>query len=752
MLNEKAYLNPVPGVWETFETQRERLNLQIVNPCFVDGSGLTPEALKEGFNDLRQKLSNESPVIRKAKLFEYILINGRISVDPDDWFADKLDHQGLMSEYNRHAMNDTPATYAPTAMETIQTAASTGYYSTGLDTGHVSPGWRYMYSKGLSGLLTEAHDARAVFGNKLTNQQEDFYTSLEIVYKAIIKFTRRLSDMAASKVGIHSDAADARLLTIADSLKNVPCNPPRDFHEALQFAYIMHQMIEMEGQWVRSMGGFDRCYFTYYDNDIKVGKLTVKNTQEMIKFFFTKFYATTRGASNGKNFYFGGQNCDGTNAENELTYVALEAYREMNTTDPKLSVRVYQNTTEILLRQVAETIRAGCTAFVLVNDEIAIPAIMTQDKTLEEAREYLLIGCYEPAIEGKEIACNMSISLNLAKGIELVFNRGVDLETGKKLGPDTGDPNKFKSYDEFEKAYFTQLGAQIESATDAVKQYELLWPIMNPSPVLAGTFEDALKSGRDIGQSGPKYNNTGCMGAGIANAVDSLAAIKKAVFEDKVYTMASLSEAVLSNFKSDEKKKMRLYLSHRIPKWGNADSYADTIAKRVVDFYSQSVNRIDNSRGGKFVPSMFSLDHRYSLGKKMSALPDGRGKAEPLSLNNAANYGKDKEGVTALINSMTCLDYIKLPNGSVTDVYLHPSAIKGENGQSALISLIKTYFERGGFGIQFNIFDKQTLLDAQKNPEKYRNLQIRVSGWNVYFVTLSAYEQEQYINSTIHAM
>jgi formate C-acetyltransferase len=507
----------------------------------------------------------------------------------------------------------------------------------------------------------------------------------------------------------------------------------------------------------------------------------------MIKFFFTKFYASTRGKANGKNFYFAGQSSepalttqaefplrenklrppmfaefsarinqfsdtyqtsDAANAENELTYLALEAYDEMNTTDPKLSVRFYNGTSERLYRQVAETIRRGRTAFVLVNDEVAIPAIQAQGKTPEEAREYLLIGCYEPAIEGREVACNMAISLNLAKGVELALNRGVDLQTGETLGPDTGDAANFKTYQDFENAYFTQLKAQIDAVTENVRQYEYQWPLMNPSPVLAGTFTDAVKNGRDIGQAGPKYNNTGCMGAGLATATDSLSAVKKAVFGDGICTMSEILDAIKENFAGYE--KLRLYLLNRIPRWGNAEPEADAIAKRIADTYCACVNATHNGRGGRFVPSMFSLDHRYSLGRHTSALPDGRLAGEPISLNNAAVSGKDKEGVTALLNSLTTLDYKKIPNGSVTDVYLHPSAVAGGDGLNAFISLIKTYFARGGYGIQFNIFDTQTLIDAQKHPEKYQTLQIRVCGWNVYFVTMSAFEQQQYINANIH--
>jgi formate C-acetyltransferase len=273
---------------------------------------------------------------------------------------------------------------------------------------------------------------------------------------------------------------------------------------------------------------------------------------------------------------------------------------------------------------------------------------------------------------------------------------------------------------------------------------------MNPSPVLAGTFTDALTKGKDIGQCGPKFNNTGCLAVGIGSTVDALSAIKKAVFDDARCTMAELLEALRDDFEGHD--ELRLWLSHRVPRWGNADPTADGIARRIVDSYGDHVNVLPNNRGGRMVASMFSLVECYTFGQTTSTLPDGRKAGEPLTQNNSANKGKDKEGVTALLQSMTNIDYSKLPNGSVTDVYLHPSAVRGDDGLNAMISLIKTYFSRGGFGIQFNIFDTETLVDAMAHPENYQTLQIRVCGWNVYFVTLSPFEQEQYIKANVHAL
>lgn len=749
MLQQSAYQNPAPGVWNVFDAARPHLERQELEPGFADGTGLAPEALSERFWALADELAAESPILRKARLFAFLLDNGRIAIDPDDWFGDKLDHQNLMRKYNRKALKAVEQGPLQEARETLDTAHETGWYGAELDLGHTSPGWRFLYEQGLRGILAKADAARAAHGGALSGDQADFYDALHIVYEAICRFTARLSEYAASLMG-ESPARDARLAAMADSLAAVPGEAPKDLHEALQFSFIMHQMIEMEGENVRSMAGFDRCFGKYYDADVASGRLTRERAQELIEYFFTKFFAHTRGVDNGKNFYFGGQYADGSNAENELTYAALEAYARLKTTDPKLSVRFFEGSTDRMWDVVTRTIRAGQTSFVLINDETAINGILTQGKTPEEAREFLLIGCYEPAIEGREIACNMSIKINLAKCVELALFRGRDPASGRQLGPDTGDPEGFAAYEDFEAAFFRQMEAQIDSATEAIKAYELYWPQINPSPVLAGSFVDALEKGRDIGQCGPKYNNTGSMGGALANAADSLIALKRAVYEQSTCTMAEMLAALRDDFEGHT--RLHLHLLNRVPKWCNADPEVDAIARRIAGRYGAEVNRRPNNRGGRFVPSMFTLNHRFHQGHRTGALPDGRKKGVYLALNIGANTGMDREGVTAQLLSLTELDYTKIPNGSVADVYLHPSAVAGEEGLLALQTLIKTYFARGGFGIQFNIFDTATLRDAQKHPEKYATLQIRVCGWNVYFVSLSGEEQEQYILMNTHTL
>jgi formate C-acetyltransferase len=736
-------------LWGTFDAVREHLEQQYVAPAYQTGSGLAPEQLAREAERYLALHTGQARVLQKANLYRLILEKGRIQVDPQDFFADKLQHGGILTELQTRWHQEVKDKILPGETAWMDQARDTGYLDGVLDLGHTSPGWTTLMTHGLRGLLRYAQACRSALGDAITREQSDFYDAVEIVYTATIRLAGRFRSLAMDTAQVYPEHT-ARLDMIADALSNVPANPPRSFHEALQFAYIMHQMVEMEGERVRSMGGFDRLFLPFYRADIASGKLDREQAKELIKFFWIKFFAHTRGVANGKNFFFGGCLEDGSDAANELSTLALEAYDDLDTTDPKLSVRVGKNTPDALLSQVTRIIRQGKTSFVLVNDDVAIPALVRHGKTLEDARNYLLIGCYEPAIEGLEIACNMSLEINLAKTVELALNNGVDPVSGIRLGPATGEAAYMASYSDFYESVLRQIDAQVDRATEYVRQFEPYWPVINPSPVLAGSFTACLKKGKDIGQAGPKYNNTGCMGAGLANVADSLIAVKHLVFDEKRCTMAELTDALRNNFVGYE--DLHRTIVYRLPKWGNDIHKVDVIARQIADHYTARVNATPNTRGGSFRASMFTLDYRYRFGKLMGATPDGRLAGTYLAGGVGAMTARDAKGITALINSVATLPFLNIPNGSVLDIYLHPSAVQGEDGLAAFVAMIRTFFAKGGFGIQFNVFDSQTLRDARKHPEKYATLQVRVCGWNVYFTSMSPYEQEQYIEANKHLL
>jgi pyruvate-formate lyase len=504
----------------------------------------------------------------------------------------------------------------------------------------------------------------------------------------------------------------------------------------------------MEGESVRSMGGFDRLYYRFYRSDLARGLYTREQEKELIKFFFIKFYAKTGGLLYGKNFVFGGLDVDGNDATNPLSYAAFEAYQEMQTVDPKLSIRVHKDTPADFLNLVANSIRKGCNSIVLANDDIGVASMVRRGVPEREARDYVLMGCYEPAIVGKEVPCSGSIWVNIAKAFEWALHNGVDPLTGKVMGPQTGEPDAFTSFEEFYAAFETQLRHMLHEVMDIQVNYESAWKEMNTSPLLSGTMLECVDRGRDISDGGAKYNNTGCCLASIASTVDGLLALRELVFEAKSMTMSEVAEMLKSDWASHE--LLRLKMTNRREKYGNNREVPDALACDIFAFAADIINSTRNQRGGVFTAGINSIDHCLEFGRGTGAMPDGRKAHQPLSKNLSAVTGMDREGVTALINSVAKIDFTQFPDGSVLDIMLHPTAVQGEDGLVALLGLIRGYFAQGGFGVQFNIFDVDTLRAAQQRPEDFPTLQVRVCGWNVYFVNLSKPEQDMFIAQAEH--
>jgi pyruvate formate-lyase/glycerol dehydratase family glycyl radical enzyme len=751
-------------LWDTFDQNRDHLFRQFQELPFDPETGLSAQELDKEIEAYLKEHSNQPRVLQKANVFRIVVTRGQIFIDPVDWFVDKLNHGGYMK---RPTMGDEcslvrrvslkwldEAINGPIAVESgwldrsYRLGQSSGP-SAGLDRGHIAPGWDKMLSVGLLGLLEQVEEARKAIGKEATAEQLAFYEAVEIVYRAAIKLAERFAQLAEGMIPKYPQY-ETRLKTIVSACRNVPAHQPRTFHEALQFMWLMHELIEMEGELVRSHGQFDRTLYPYYRSDIDSGHLTRDQAKELIKFFWFKFYSRTRGYENGKNFVFGGQYPDGSEITNELTYLALDAYEELNTPDPKLSVRFLPTTSDRLYRRVADLIRKGHNSFVLMNDVPAVEALIKRGKTLEDARFYLPIGCYEPAVEGKEVACTMNLTVNLAKSVELALHDGEDPLSGEQIGPHTGDPRLFTDFEQLWNAYTRQMDFFLEQALECIRAGEEQWPRINPSPLIAGTIEDCIARGNDIGQGGAHYNTVGFVGAALANTCDSLLALKQTVYDEKRFTMEEVLEALNQNFVGHE--RMRQYLMNRVPKYGNNSPEADEMAKRVANNYCTKVHTFINGRGGPCHAALFSLTFAWQGGKLTGALPDGRKAHESLAPGIGAAYGQDKNGVTALMESVTKLDSTLMPNGAVLDVTLHPTAVSGKEGLNALVTLIKTFFAKGGYAQQFNVYDIETLRDAQRHPENYSTLQIRLTGWSVYFTTLSKDEQDQFIARISHGL
>lgn len=737
--------------WQSFDRQRAQLEAQYHDPVWDEESGWPLERLEEAVAALVQDAEQrgEARILTKARAFELALLHGRIEVDPKDWFADHLQHGDLITGLRNRWTSETRQGALAEVSETAATGRAVGAYISGPNFSHTAPDWERMLSLGPAGLLAhirETRDSRLAAG-ELTSAQRDFYEAAEIAYSAFIAFIGRLAEGAESQAGRHPDDRE-RMLALAQTLRNIATRAPETLHESLQLAYLCHELMEMEGEYVRSMGHFDRLHERFYRSDLERGLFTREQLKELMKFYFIKFYARTDGRKFGKNHVFGGIAPDGSDATNELTYAALEAYEEMQTVDPKFSIRVHSGTPERLLRQVANAIRRGCSSFVLVNDEVAIESLLRRGVPVEEARNYILMGCYEPAVLGKEVPCSGSQWINIAKAVEWALYDGRDPLSDRQMGPQTGRAEEFASWDDFRAAFDTQLEQLLRSAMATQLHFERPWAEMNSSPLMSGTMVETVEDGRDISCAGAKYNNTGVCLASIASTIDSLLAIREQVFARGAISLPALAEALERDWAGEE--LLRLKIMRGREKFGNNREEPDALAREITDRAAAIINGTDNERGGRFCAAINSINHCIRFGEATGALPDGRHAREPLSKNLCAVTGMDREGVTALIGSVTRIDFTQFPNGSVLDLVLHPSAVQGEAGLDALVGLIRGYFAEGGFGVQFNIFDAGVLREAQREPERYATLQVRVCGWNVHFVNLSELEQEMFIEQAEH--
>ena len=734
-----------PQVWGTFDRVRGHLMDQFRDVPYVAETGLIPEELQREVETYLQAHADQPRVIQKAHAYRIVVTRGQIHVDPGDWFVDKLNHGGFVKKVRDGWHEEAKSGRIAREHGWFNQMSQLGVVRGGLDMGHISPGWENMLSEGLLGLIEKARRGR--LGPAVEGSQAAFYEAAEIVCRATITLSERFADLAEARI-LEFPEDQERLRAVASVCRRVPAHSPRTFHEALQFAWLMHEMIEMEGEAVRSMGHFDRTMYPYFQADIDSGRLTREQAKELIKFLWFRYHARTRGVNNGKNFVFGGQYADGSVLCNDLTYVALEAYEELNVPDPKLSVRFVPGTPDRLCRRVADLIRRGHNSFVLMNDVPAVEAQVKRGKEPEDARCYLPIGCYEPAVDGKEAGCTMNLVINLAKGIEFVLHDGRDPLSGVQVGPRTGDPRGFDSFESLFDGYARQIEFLVSRSVEYVGAHERAWPEINPSPLIAATIDDCLALGKDIGEGGAHYNSVGCVGVALANACDSLLAIKQAVFEEKRFTMEEVLGAISCDYEGNE--SMRQYLLNRVPKWGNSNREADALARRIADHYCAYVHTFTNARGGPVQAALFTLTYQWTMGEATGALPDGRRARSALAPGVGAMSGRDRSGVTALMRSVAQLDFTETPNGSVLDVMLHPSSVQGEEGLDAMVALIQTFFAEGGYAVQFNVCDVETLRDAQRHPERYASLQIRVTGWSVFFNTLARFEQDQFIARNFH--
>ena len=669
----------------------------------------------------------------KAKIIECILDNARIAVNPHSLYADRIKHDGIMFGYRGKWLDDVRSNEMKETVENYKDIEDSRTLTGAVDFGHTCPDWDYILANGLPGIVAKLEEK--LNNRSLTGEQKQFYELSREVYLAVIRWVKRLAKEAESK-----QAESPNMSLVAHSLENLTVSAPQTLHEALQLMliyYVAHY--QLDASEIRTFGSLDSLLIGYYRHDLETGAITEADARTMLKYFMYKLYAKKHGS----NIPFGlcGSDAEGIDRTNELTFMILEEYMALDVHDPKIHIRYHDRLDNRVVRMVLSSIVEGKNSFVFMNDRVVENSLMKTGVEPADAHDYIIVGCYEPCAYKKEIPCTCNGRINVPKVIELALTNGVDLLTGKQLIP--AEDTIVTTFDDLLARVKRILKYTGDRCMALINEYERNYMKINPTPIFSGAFEESVEKGLDIYAGGAKYNNSSINAFGLATAVDSLVALKKAVFEEKEVTLEEFADIL----RRDWEGAQALYHKCRFlyPKYGNNQAEPDALMAELCAVLGSYINGKPNGRNGVYRLGTFSIDWRFDFGAHTGATPDGRRAGETLSKNMSAVLGCDQAGVTALINSAGKVDFTDIPNGTVLDVTLHKSSVSGEDGLASLQGLLMAYMKKGGNAVHFNVLNPEQLKRAQEEPEKYKTLQVRLCGWNVYFVNLSRKEQDEFI-------
>ena len=720
--------------------------------------GLAAMAIKL---DLPSHFWDQSLVIRKALFFQRVLQEMPVDILNDELIVGGRFCTSLSTCLTEEEIEEFTRTEAE-LIDKSERILSLGLSCGGITPGHIIQNHAKVLQEGFGGIKEEAEGNLERIASE---EKKEFLKAIIICCDAISEFGHRYAEEARRLAKAETEIGrKEELLKLADVCDWVPYKPARSFHEALQATWFSH-MVEMIAESYPgpgiSYGRLDQYLYPFYRRDIEEGRLSREEMKELFQCFSIKHnyaydYQTT-GGPHGRNAGFGqlitlgGQGPNGEDMTNDLTYLVLESFQELNMLEPKLNLRIHAGTPKELLLRVCQMIRDTQGSPLILNfDNIVIEALEGEGMSHEDAVDYGVVGCLENTAQGKDTSGTVDVHFNVAKSMELVLNDGKDWRTGELLGAETGDPLEFESFEQVMQAYKQQLKETIRYVTEITSACDNLRAKYVPCPFLSAVIDGCIDMGRDIRDGGAIYNFTTFNGIGIATATDSLAAIKKIVFEDKRLTMAELLQALRTNFEG--KEDIRQTLITRAPKFGNDDEYADSIAREISRFWCREVSQYVTATGKRFRTGYLSWNHFIHDGAFTAATPNGRRAGEPLSNGVSPSQGCDVKGPTAAMKSVARLGFDLLPSGASHTMTINPSVLETDEQLDKFAALLKSYDELGGTSLQFNVIDVETLQDAQRNPESYRNLLVRVTGYNAYFVGMSRSLQDEIIARIEHRL
>ncbi len=698
---------------------------------FTADSGLAPDDIYAGLEVLDAQNAADPHSVRKAKAFAYVLKNTRISCDARDIFpainmVDRPLNKVLINKWKKEVFEEI----IPEVGERRRYLEKSGIVTIWPDFDHSVPVWERVLGLGFKGLLEESEKAR---GKRIcTPEEEAFFDGIRITYTAILDFLERLEKRANATKGAEK---------LANGLRNLRHNAPKTFYEALLLNYLYFMLCEhIEGLQVRSLSNFDRLYLKFYQSDLQ-GGVTEQELRTDLAYFFLQF--TAIGNYWNQPVFLGGCNADESTVINELSYVFLDVYDQMRIYNPKIQIKLADSTPKDFAQKALDMIRRGNNSIVFVSDATIRKALMREGATARQAGACNITGCYEYSIQGA-YGAGMNY-LNLLKPLEYALHEGCDGVTGHFSGLASPPAESYETFEEFYAEYKKQLTSILDITMHIVNSFEDYLSYINPQSMLSATFPSCLEKGKDALLGGGVSNSSTVCPGFLADIADSLHAIRKYVFERKELTLGQFRDILDKNYEGAEAFRQKL-LSDR-EKYGNNKPRPDDLAVDIVSFIVAQVVGKPNAkrREGKWKCCFHVARQSYTQGAKTAASPNGRRLGEELSKNCSASMGQNREGATAAILSVTKIDATSFVGDACLDLGLLPSAVKGEDGLEAMYGLITTFARLGGHAIHINVFDADTLRDAQKNPEKYKDLQIRVCGWNVLWNNINKEEQDGFI-------
>lgn len=625
--------------------------------------------------------------------------------------------------------------------------------------GHICPNCREWLHKGPAGLLQEAGErAKTAKGDA-----KRFYESVALVMEGAIHFMQRYQKLLENMTAQTRESGDREtMLEVARICGKLSKEPPETFHEAVQSLWFLFVILHMESNASSfSPGRMDDFLWEYFDRDRKAGRLDHQKALEIIECLWLKFNEIVymRNANSAKffagfpigfNIAVGGQDEQGNDFVNDLSFLLLKAQEHLGLPQPNLSVRLHEHTGDKLLTQAVKVVSKGSGMPQFFNDKAVIPSMIELGISEKDARDYAIVGCVELTTQGNNLGWSDSAMFNLNKVLELALNGGKCLITGEQLAPDYGDLTTYRSFEDLEEVFCRYLDEYTVLMIKACEEVEKAHMDLLPSPFLSSVIDECMEKGMDVTAGGAHYNLSGIQMIQVANLADSLAAIKQLVFDEKKVSAAHLLKALQKDFEGEE--VLRAMLLNKVPKYGNDVDWVDALGVKWAEYVKQRLSLYTNYRGGKYHTGMYTVSAHVPMGENVGATPDGRHSRQPLADGGMSPvYGRDLTGPTAVLKSVSKLDKHLTTNGGLLNMKFLPEFFRTEQGIQKFAQFLRTFVDLEIPHIQFNVVRKEDLLAAKEHPEQYRSLTVRVAGYTAYFTELADELQNEIIARTSYA-